>query len=138
MNDSLQIALRFLKFRPRTVFEIRQKLRTKKISDKEIDKTIQVLKQNKLLDDLEFAKMWVRDRNLLRPTGAYLLKLELKKLGVADAEIAKALEGQDELALAKEALVSKRQYQKAEPQKQAAFLARRGFASSVIYKAVHS
>ncbi len=51
MKDAIDIALHFLKFRPRTVFEIEKKLKEKKISQDEIDKTIRVLKQNKLLDD---------------------------------------------------------------------------------------
>src|SRR3989304_8842660 len=96
MQDSINIALRFLKFRPRTVFEIEKKLKTKRFKDKEIKKVISVLKKNKLLDDENFAKMWVRDRNLLKPSGSYLLKMELRKLGIADEIIEETLEKQDE------------------------------------------
>ena len=88
-QDALSIALHFLKFRPRSVFEIEQKLKSKKIPDSEIKKVIAVLKKNKLLDDKEFAKMWVRDRNTLRPSGSFLLKLELKKKGIADGVFGK-------------------------------------------------
>src|SRR3990172_12704691 len=96
-KDEISIALHYLKFRPRSVFEVEQKLKSKKISDSEIKKTIAVLKKNKLLDDENFAKMWVRDRNLLKPSGSYLLKLELKKLGLSEENIEKALSGQDEI-----------------------------------------
>ena len=134
MADSLQIALHFLKFRPRTVFEVEKKLKSKKISEAEIQKTISVLKKNGLLDDKKFAKMWVRDRNLLKPTGSFLLKLELRKLGVADADIEEAIKDQNEEELAWKAIKNKARYRNADFQKQAAFLQRRGFPTSVIYK----
>jgi len=141
-KDSLSIALRFLKFRPRSIFEVEQKLKTKKIPDKEIKRVIKVLKENKLLDDKEFAKMWVRDRNLLKPTGSYLLRLELKRLGISESDIENALKEQNAAAiqeeLAKKALESKARYRHADFQKQAAFLARRGFGTSVIYKVLRN
>ena len=133
-KDALSIALHFLKFRPRSVFEIEQKLKQKKVSDLEIKKIITVLKKNKLLDDEKFAKMWVRDRNLLKPTGSYLLKLELKKKGIADEIIEEALKDQDEESLARKAIEGKARYRRADFAKKAAFLARRGFSTSVIYK----
>jgi len=133
-KDALSIALHFLKFRPRSVFEVRKKLESKKISDDEVKKVITVLKKNKLLDDGNFAKMYVRDRNLLKPTGSYLLKLELKKLGISDKDIDNALIDQSEEELAKKALESKGRYRNADFQKQAAFLQRRGFSPSVIYR----
>ena len=134
MKDPIKIALNFIKFRPRSVFEIEQKLKTKRISDKETKSTITVLKKNKLLDDKEFAKMWVRDRNTLRPSGSFLLKLELKKKGIADDIIEEILMAQTDEPLARKALESKSRYREADFQKKAAFLARRGFKTSVIYK----
>ena len=145
MADSLQIALHFLKFRPRSVFEVEQKLKSKKISESEIKKIIATLKKNGLLDDKKFAKMWVRDRNLLKPTGSFLLKLELKRLGLSDVDIESALHDQNEEELARRTLESKHRYRnvvrlgstaasRRDFQKQAAFLQRRGFPTSVIYK----
>jgi len=133
-KDALAIALHFLKFRPRSEFEIRQKLLSKKISEQEIDDTIRVLKRNKLLDDAEFAKMYVRDRNRFKPSGSYLLKMELKRLGISDQEIENALAEQDEEALAREALASKHRYRDTDFTKQAHFLQRRGFSTNIIYK----
>lgn len=133
-KDILQIALRFLKFRPRSVFEVSQKLKSKKISEEEIDKTLSVLKENKLLDDQEFAKMWVRDRNLLKPSGSYLLKLELKRLGIGATDIEAALSEQDEEALARKALEMKYREREIDYEKKVGFLQRRGFSTSVIYK----
>ena len=138
MQDPMKIALNYLKFRPRTVFEIEEKLASKKISTTEIKKVVAVLKRNKLLDDNNFAKMWVRDRNLLKPTGSYLLKLELKKLGVPEKDMEEALSGQNEEELARRAVESKSRYRTADFQKQAQFLARRGFSTSIIYKILKS
>jgi len=133
-KDALTIALRFLKFRPRSVFEIRKKLEAKRIDEKEIEKVISVLKKNKLLDDREFAKMWVRDRNLLKLSGAFLLKMELRKLGVSAEDIEEALKDQDEESLARQALESKSRLKDAGYEKKVGFLRRRGFKTSVIYK----
>ena len=137
-KDSLEIALSFLKFRPRSVFEIEQKLKSKKIPDSEIKKVITALKRNKLLDDKEFAKMWVRDRNLLRPSGAYVLKMELRNLGIAAEIIDEALKDQDEESLARKTIEGKGRYRGADFAKKAAFLARRGFSPSIIYKVLKS
>lgn len=133
-KDALSIALHFLKFRPRSVFEVEKKLQSKKISEPEIKKTIAVLKKNQLLDDKKFAKMWVRDRNLLKPTGSFLLKLELRKLGIAAADIEEVLKDQNEEELARKAIESKYRYRNADFQKQAQFLQRRGFPTGVIYR----
>lgn len=87
-----------------------------------------------MLDDENFAKMYVRDRNLLRPSGYFVLKLELKRLGVAEDIIEDALKDQDEEELAKRAIESKGRYRQADFSRKAGFLKRRGFGVEVIYK----
>lgn len=134
MKDPLKIALNFIKFRPRSVFEVAEKLKSKGVSEAEISKTVALLTKNKLLDDAEFAKMWVRDRNLFKPSGSFLLKMELRKLGLSDEDIEGAIDNQNEEELALQALQSKGRYRNAEFQKQAQFLQRRGFSPSVIFK----
>lgn len=141
MPDPLTIALHYLKFRPRTVFEIEQKLKIKKFDDEEIKKVITVLKKNKLLDDESFTKMWIHDRNLFKPTGAIRLRLELVKLGVDKELITKLIKDQDEVLLARQAAErKKRLYAKYESQerreKLLAFLIRRGFSYSSAKKAL--
>jgi len=133
-KDALTIALRYLKFRPRSVFEIRKKLEAKRIDDKEIEKVVSVLKKNKLLDDKEFAKMWVRDRNLLKPSGSYLLKMELRRVGISDDIIEEVLTPQRDEVLAKKALEMKYRERDIEYEKKVGFLQRRGFSTGVIYK----
>lgn len=133
-KDALGVALHFLKYRPRSCFEIERKLKQKKFNSDEINKTIRVLKQEGLLNDIEFAKMWIRDRNQLRPSGQKLLFLELRKLGI-DSEIAQnALNQEDlsELEKASKAFERKKKiYAKLSPddfeKKMIGFLSRRGF-----------
>jgi regulatory protein len=87
-----------------------------------------------LLDDQKFAKMWVVSRNSLKPSGSYVLKMELKRLGIAQDIIENTLKEQNEESLARKAIDSKGRYRGADFAKKAAFLARRGFKTSVIYK----
>lgn len=134
MKSPIETSLYFLKFRPRTIFEITEKLKSKKYSEKEIKETISVLKRNGLLDDEKFAKMWVGDRNRFKPCGNFLLKLELKKLGIDEVIIEDAISLQDEIELAKLAISLKNRYRDAEFPKQAQFLQRRGFSMNVIFK----
>lgn len=133
-KTALDVALFFLKFRPRSVFEIRKKLEVKKIEVKEIEQTIAVLKHNELLDDAKFAKMYVADRNRFKPSGSYVLRMELKRLGLSEIDIDNALAEQDEESLAREAIESKSKYRNGEFEKQAAFLQRRGFGMQIILK----
>lgn len=132
--NSLKISLQFMKFRPRSVFEVREKLKSKSIATEEINKTLSVLVENELLDDEKFAKMYVRDRNLLKPTGIFLIKLELRKLGLSEQNIETAISDQDEEELAKKAIEMKSRYRNADFAHQAQFLQRRGFGTAIIYK----
>jgi len=136
MKSSIDVALHFLKFRSRSVFEVKQKLKEKKYSEKEIEETIEVLTRNKLLDDAEFARMWVGDRNRFKPSGSFLLRLELRQFGIDEQIIEEKLLDLNEEELAKKALEDKGRYRNAESQKQAQFLQRRGFSTSVIYKII--
>ncbi len=135
-KDPLAIALHFLKFRPRSVFEIEKKLKSKKFEEREIERVTSVLKKEKLLDDRKFAKMWVESRNNLKPSGSFVLKMELKNLGIAAEIIDEALKNQEEEELAKKALESKSRLKNASFDKKAAFLQRRGFATNIIYQLI--
>lgn len=133
-KSALDTALFLLKFRARSVFEIRQKLKQKSFLTEEIDKVIDILVRNELLDDNKFAKMYVGDRNKLRPTGSYLLKMELKRLGIDEYLVENVLRGQNEEELARRAITSKSRFIGADFEKKASFLQRRGFSMSVIMR----
>ncbi len=114
-----------------------------------VDLVIHKLKEQKFLNDEEFARMWVRSRTDFKPKGWRLIKLELKQKGISEEILERLAQGmkskeaskRDELALAKEILERKRK--KFEPMerqerfmKAGSLLARRGFNLDDIKKAI--
>jgi regulatory protein len=135
--------LRFLAIRPRSQFEIEKRLVRKGFPKSDVEKMVEKLKNQNLINDREFAALWVRNRSLLRPTGKRLLFWELKQKGIAREIVDEVLGFADnvELELARGALENKiRLYASLEPfekkQKLLAFLARRGFSYSIAKKAL--
>ena len=78
-------ALRFLKIRPRSIAELKEKLEVKGFSSTEIETTVLDLLASGLLDDRAFTKSWINYR-LARPFGFRRIILELKDKGI-DPEI---------------------------------------------------
>ena len=83
-------ALRFLKIRPRSVGELKEKLKNKNFSREEIEATIEYLTEIKLLDDRAFTKSWIAYR-LSRPFGFRRIYSELSSKGVAKEIIEEAI-----------------------------------------------
>jgi regulatory protein len=81
-KEAKDVALRFLSFRRRTEKQVREKLKKKEFDEKIIDATIDKLKEFDLINDLEFAFSWVKDRLTFKPRGKRLLKQELWKKGI--------------------------------------------------------
>lgn len=79
---NLNRALRFLSFRPRSEKEIRDYLSKKKVSELVAQKILSKLKENKFLNDEEFAKWWVEQRTLVKPRAWRVIKIELKQKGI--------------------------------------------------------
>jgi regulatory protein len=82
-SQAWNAALRLLEVRPRTERELRDRLRRKEYNPDQIDKTIARLRELELLDDRQFAKLWVANRQNLNPRGAQGLRHELRTKGVA-------------------------------------------------------
>jgi regulatory protein len=139
-----QAALRLLARRPRTVKEIRDRLRAKEYPQPHIAAAVEELTRAGMLDDAAFARTLVRDAVSARPTGKLALRRKLLLLGVEKSIVEEALletfESVDELASAEEAaqrfLKRSNAIRKAGPlqqrQRLAGFLTRRGFDWSVI------
>lgn len=149
--DALYLrTLKFLNFRPRSEKEIRDYLKKKiqKFNDIDasiIDVIIHKLKEQRFLNDLEFAKMWVRSRTEFKPKGKYLVKQELRQKGVSqdiiDEVLGSDVRSQSEEDLAKDLLERKRKkYEAMDPmerfQKAGSMLARRGFSLDAIRAAI--
>ena len=74
-------ALRFLKIRPRSIAELKEKLQIKGFSSMEIETTLHGLIVSGLLDDRAFTKSWINYR-LARPFGFRRIVQELKVKGI--------------------------------------------------------
>ena len=126
MKKLLDKAYRFLSFRPRSEKEIKDYLKKKKTPARFVQKIIDELKRQKLVDDLEFSRWWIEQRNTFRPKGKIALKIELRQKGVTREIMEEVIEEMvDEFALAKKVFQKK---------KSPDFLARRGFSWSTIKK----
>lgn len=88
-------ALRFLRYRPRSVWEVRRYLQRKGEPETRIDAVVARLQANQWLDDAAFARFWVENRQTFRPRGERALRWELRRKGVDDATIEAALAGVD-------------------------------------------
>lgn len=91
-NRALAYALRLLKIRPRTSFEVAVKLGERGYDDLQANSVVGQLLEIGLLDDERFARDWLRYRDRLRPSGEWLLRHELNEKGLDERLIQAALE----------------------------------------------
>jgi len=90
-------ATRLLSYRPRSKSEIDFRLRryARKQSLSSINRitpfVLEVLKEKGFIDDLKFAKWWIKQRIDFKPRGKKLLRAELRKKGVESKIINKAI-----------------------------------------------
>jgi regulatory protein len=135
-EKSYNLALKYLRHRPRSRAEIRDYLNAKSFSGKIVLQTIQQLEEDGWIDDVKFAMLWVESRRRLKPKGAFALKIELRKKGINDEIIDLALKDDDEEKNARTALESRilrwGHLDKAERKKKIfGFLRSRGFSFEV-------
>ncbi len=80
--------LNFLSYRPRTIHEVRARLRKYGLTAlPSQNKIIQRLQSSGYLDDLAFARWFIESRNTHKPRSVRLLQHELKVKGVSEAII---------------------------------------------------
>ncbi|MEA3326337.1 MAG: RecX family transcriptional regulator [Chloroflexota bacterium] len=140
---AFQKALHFINHRPRSIEETRRRLLKKGFSEEVVILTTEKLLEKHWLDDLEFARQWIENRNTFRPRSNRLLTYELRLKGVADHTIKQALEkyGGDENELSYQAGINKAQKCSEETKlvfrkKVGGFLGRRGFHYGIVRPAV--
>ena len=126
-------ALRFLEPRPRSASEVRQHLSKKQTEDGVIDEVMRALSEAGLIDDEAFAQYWVDNRETFRPRATRALRYELKRKGLSDGAIARAIGSVDETESAYRAAVPRAQRwiemeRRDFMEKLGAYLARRGFS----------
>jgi len=135
--------LNFATLRPRSEKEIKGWLKRKKVHESLHKDLFNRLKRLELVNDREFAKWWVSQRQAFRPKSLRIMNYELRIKGVKKEIIEEVLSGIkiDEVKIAKK-LLDKRAYKwrllpKREAKlKMSQFLARKGFGWETIGKVI--
>jgi len=137
----LNLAYRFLSYRPRSEAEMKDRLHRRGFEDSKIEIVINKLKEQNLLDDTAFAQFWKENRQMFRPRSQRLTRMELRKKGVADEIIDEVTEKLDDMesayqaALSKAQLLPKQEYEVFR-RRLGDYLKRRGFGYAVINQTV--
>jgi regulatory protein len=145
LNLAREKALRFINYRMRSEKEIRIKLTEKEFHPDVIDNAIKYLEATGYVNDRAFAEAFLHDALLKKPSGAKLIRRQLRLKGIPadiiDDLLEKRFTAEGELALAREAAtklmrryrVSAKKEDRLRRQKRLAdYLARRGFAWDAI------
>lgn len=141
LEQAREAALRFLEIRPRSAQELRRQLAKKNFSEEIITQVIARLSDVELVDDRDFAKYWVENREGFKPRSKRALQYELRQKGVAADDIARAVKKIDERdsayrAARPKALRWKELDAQTFREKLSGFLARRGFDYAVTRETV--
>ena len=89
-------ALHYLSYRPRSEEEVKRYLERKGLRSEQIEGILNRLERANLVDDQEFARLWVENREAFRPRGRRALYAELRQKGVGRQTIEAAIEDVDE------------------------------------------
>ena len=143
-ETAYQRALSLLENRPRSESEIRRALARHDIAEENINDVIHRLTRSGLVNDKQFASLWVENRQEFRPRSRKALAFEMHQKGIARDAIEQVLSGisdQDEEDLAFQAASRQaRKYRNMDwpsfRQKMAGFLARRGFSYETSFAAI--
>ena len=136
IEAAYQRALNFLSYRSRSENEIQQNLQKHNIAEEIIPEVLSRLREDRLVNDRDFANQWVENRNKFHPRGKHALRTELIKKGISNQIIEEILQdiNEEELALkfargkiSRLIALEKQEYQK----KMYGYLSRRGFDYSL-------
>jgi regulatory protein len=141
-EKSLTMAYRYLSYRPRSEREVKDYLVRKGIGGEEIKSVIFYLEEQGYLNDNDFARWWLEQRNQFRPRGCRLLRQELIQKGISQEIIDRVLAGVDEKELIGKLLRKRHLRSWGESdrgrEKLVAYLGRRGFSWPVILEVLES
>jgi regulatory protein len=146
-----QIAVNYISYRPRSTKEVVTHLRKKGFSVDLARKVAGHLQKKEMINDTEFARMFVRDKLKRKPTGTAMLRQHLLGRGIAPNIIERVLHEivtDEDQQRAAEELANKRlthartSFANLEPAKRKRrlfeYLLRRGFSSDIATKTVRS
>ena len=152
MDDKVKARARnnayaLLRQRPRSVYEIRNRLKLKGYADPLIEDVVASLERTGDLNDERFARFWIESRMRMNPAGEVVLKYELKRNGISDNIIEAVLnekaEKYDEyeiaLSMAKDRFERLKKLDRRKATKRIYdFLLRRGFTDDNIRRVVEN
>ena len=92
----LNAAARYLSYRPRSEFELRERLLRHGFDSDSVAAVIAKLKEQGLVDDLAFAQFWKDNRESFSPRSQWLTRSELRQKGVADGIIDQVIDAVDD------------------------------------------
>ena len=136
-HSCLNAATHFLGYRPRSEFEVRERLQRRGFDDNAVEVVIAKLKEQRLVDDVAFAQFWKENRDSFSPRSQWLTKLELRQKGVTDDITDQVIETIDDddnayrAALSKARSLPRSDYQGFR-RRLGEYLKRRGFGYGVI------
>lgn len=90
VEKGAKAAFQYLSYRPRSEKEIRQRL-SRRGFDNVMEKVVERLKGQGLVDDVAFAQFWKDNRISFKPRSQRLLRRELIQKGVAEEVVAEVL-----------------------------------------------
>ena len=132
----LNAATHYLSYRPRSEFEVRERLQRRGFDDS-IELVIARLKERGLVNDMDFARFWKENRDSFSPRSQWLTKLELRQKGIADDIINQVVDTINDddsayrAAISKARSLSRSDYQSFR-RRLGEYLKRRGFGYGVI------
>jgi regulatory protein len=107
LEKAKQSAFGYLSYRPRSTAEVRQNLIKKEYPETVIEQVMTRLTELNLLNDREFARFWIEQRETFKPRSQRALRQELYQKGLSREIIDEAVAGIDELAAARKAAEKK-------------------------------
>ncbi len=146
LKKAQSAALKYLSYRDRSEFEIRERLKQKDFSEAAVQETVGWLTGLGYLNDERFALNWSRSRVAAKKFGEYRLRRELSAKGLATETIDQTLQvvyseiSEWDLA---QSLAQKKLSQlkgvdlKSKTRRLAQYLQRKGFPSDTVFKTVN-
>jgi len=103
----LNAAISFISYKPRSEYEVRQRLLQRRFENGYIEKVIDSMKEQGFIDDTSFARLWTENRQDCSPRSRWLTGMELRRKGIDNDLIARAVSDVDDNDSAYRAAVNK-------------------------------
>ena len=100
----LNLAIKYLSYQPRTVYEMQKYIKEKGFSEDIVKKIIGILLEKNYLNDKNFARLFIESKVKNKPKSKFAFQYELKKKGVNPSIIDAILEQYDDQDLALKAV----------------------------------